>query len=86
MPLRVFGRALRAVAKDRNDLDPNISKPIKALKAFAIHNEILEHTNQNLHHALREEKKTPQTEKTDGLFDKDNPREAQFSSPTKVGC
>ena len=47
MPLRVFGRALRAVAKDRKDLDPNISKPIKALKAFAIHNEILAHQSES---------------------------------------
>ena len=84
MPLRVFGRALRAVAKDRKDLDPNIIKPIKATESLLFAMRFLSTPiGISTMHCVK--KKTPQTEKTGGLFDKDSPGEAQlFSSGCRV--
>jgi hypothetical protein len=84
MSVRGVRRALKAVSKDNKVLDPNISKLVKATEKLAVRNEILEHTNQNLHNALCEEKKRRKRGKKMGLIDNDNPGEAQFFSPTKV--
>ncbi|OXV05699.1 hypothetical protein Egran_06533 [Elaphomyces granulatus] len=65
-------------------LPPTVESLIRASEKLTIKNEILKHENAGLRAALVNEKKRRKRGKKLGLFDNENPGEAQFFSPNKV--
>jgi len=84
--VRGLRRAVKAISKEKRDINFGIDLIIRASEKLAIRNEILEHDNQGLRTALVNEKKRRKRGKPAGLFDQERPREAQFFSPAKVAA
>lgn len=82
--IRAVRRTIKAISREETDITQAVQRMLKATEKLVIQNEILEHQNRALHGALVNEKKRRKRGKAMGLFDKENPGEAQFFSPTKV--
>jgi len=82
--VRAIRRTIKAISKEGEDLSENVQLLIRATEKLSIQNEILRHDNRDLYDTLVQEKKRRKRGKPMGLFDKENPGEAQFFSPSKV--
>jgi len=84
--VRGLRRAVKAISKEKEDINLGIDIIIRASEKLAIRNEILEHENKGLRTALVNEKKRRKRGKPAGLFDQERAGEAQFFSPAKVAA
>jgi hypothetical protein len=82
--VRGLRRAVKAIAKEKEDINLGIDLIIRASEKLAIRNEILEHEVKGLRTALVNEKKRRKRGKPAGLLDQGRPGAAQFFSPAKV--
>ena len=84
--VRGLRRAVKAISKEKVDINLEIDLIIRASEKLAIRNEILQHENKGLRTALINEKKRRKRGKPAGLFDQERPGQAQFFSPAKVAA
>ncbi|PVH92955.1 hypothetical protein DM02DRAFT_619607, partial [Periconia macrospinosa] len=84
--VRGLRRAVKAMSKEKEDINLGIDLIIRASEKLAMRNEIFEHENQGLCTALVNEKKWRKRGRPAGLFDQERPGAAQFFSPAKVAA
>ena len=84
--VRGLRRAVKAIQSDLADPADKLDVFIRASEKLAIRAEILEHENTQLRNALVGEKKRRKRGKQMGLFDKDEPGQAMFFSPTRIAA
>jgi hypothetical protein len=83
--VRAVRRMTKEITKGQDTLNHQVKQLVKASEKLAISNEILAHENRDLRSTLISEKRRRKKGKAMGLLDPDQPGQAQFFSPTKVG-
>ena len=84
--VRAVRRQVKAIRKAQGSLDREMDKLARAAENLAIKNEILEHELSGVREALQEETKRRKRGRKMGLFEKDEPGQAQFFSPGKIAA
>jgi len=84
--VRGVRRLAKEIRKEQAVHTAKLEKIVRACGKLAIQNDILQHEVTGLRAALVEEKKKRKRGKGMGLFDKEQPGEAQFFSPEKVAA
>lgn len=82
--VRAIRRTIKAIQQEGGEFTQATQKMMKAAEKLVVQNEILQHQYRGVLNALIGEKKRRKRGKPMGLFDKDNPGEAQFFSPSKI--
>lgn len=82
--VRGLRRITKHISKEEDSISADMALIIRGSQKIAIRAEILEHENKGLRKALIEEKRRRKKGKKMGLFDNDEPGQAQFFSPTKI--
>lgn len=84
--VRGIQRTLKAISKDKLDITAGLELIAKASEKLAIRADLMEHENRGLRQVIINEKRHRKKGKAMGLLAKNEPGQAMFFSPAKIGA